>query len=66
MENQKVSKETIAAWVMRDIENSVSILNLIRNDKEILDAIIAIVEERVRVQEEVKASQPELNLNGNG
>lgn len=49
---------------MKDIENSVSILNLIRNDKEILAAVVDIVTERVRVHEEAKAAQPELNLNG--
>lgn len=61
-EKRQVSKEEIAAWVNRDIENSVSILNLIRTDPEILAAITEIVVERVRVREEAKAAQPELDL----
>lgn len=63
-EVKKSTDEEIRGWVSRDLGSAVSLINMIRNDPEMLKAISDIIIARVRAEEENKKLQPELDLNG--
>lgn len=58
--------EQIRHNVSADLGCAVALINMIRNDAEFLKAIQDICIARVRVEEENKKLQPELDLNGAG
>lgn len=50
--------------VLNDLNSAVALINLIRNDPEMLKAIQDIIIGRIKTEMENKAMQPELELNG--
>lgn len=58
------SDAQIREWVVKDLGCAVSLINMIRNDPEMLRAISDVIIARVRAEEENKKLQPELDLNG--
>lgn len=58
------SDAQICEWVVKDLGCAVSLINMIRNDPEMLRAISDVIIARVRAEEENKKLQPELDLNG--
>lgn len=64
-EEKKVSTDAeIREWVSKDLGCAVSLINMIRNDPEMLKAIQDIIVTRVRTEEENKKMQPEISFNG--
>lgn len=51
-EKPKPTREQVAVWVQRDLDNAFSFLNMIRMTPEVNEAVIDIVYERVLVREE--------------
>lgn len=54
----------VAEWVRRDLDNAIAFLNMLRNDPQIIAAVVDIVNEKVALREEEKKVNPELNFNG--
>lgn len=62
-ENKPATDEEIRRWVANDLASSVSLLNMIRNDPEMMKSVTDIIIGRIRTDEENKKLQPELDLN---
>lgn len=61
----KVNEQQIRLNIANDLACAVSLINLIRNDPQMLKAIEDIIITRVKTEEENKAMQPELEgING--
>lgn len=63
-EKEVRTDDDIRRWVSQDLGCAVSLINMIRNDPEMLKAIQDIIITRTRTEEENKKMQPELDLNG--
>lgn len=51
-EKSKPTRDQVAVWVERDLDNAVSFLNMLRMTPEVKEALIQIVYDRVLVREE--------------
>lgn len=61
---QNASPEEIKKWAQRDLEAAISFLNMLRQDPEVLEAVMSIIVERIQVQQEASKKAPKLEFDG--